>query len=1074
MMDRLRDLCSPLVSIRWRLFWLLGGSGLGILLGVNLIWLPGTISDIREAQSELQRVAVRGVGDQIRLFLDAKADALKGQAKLFRPPFLMQDQKALRLLAHRFLQYEPTFVEVGILDAQGKERLKVSRLLTITDHDLGDGSVSALFQEGIQRKVYWGPVVTTDTSQPCVTLALPLEGSGTSRIGVVYGVVNLKALWEVTGELKLSHGGRAYIVDQLGQLIAADDANLVLKRLSFANRPLVQQLMQHSSARDLQFVQGHYTNEHGMRVLATGLPLPGMQWGAVVEQPQAILYTPIAQKLWYTLGFSVIGLLVCMGMAHVLSQRFTRPIIRLREGVVQLGSGHLTHQITIETRDEIGELAQQFNQMAERLHTLYDELEHKVIERDRARVTAEAASRAKSQFLANMSHELRTPMNGVLGMVELLLSTTDLTARQQRFATTAYQSGELLLNIINDILDLSKIEAGKVELEDTAFNLPAIVEETVELFAERAHRKHLELLCTVHHTVPSTVQGDALRLRQILTNLLSNAIKFTAQGEVMVGVTLAEAPLVRFEVRDTGIGISPAVQERIFKAFAQADDSTTRQYGGTGLGLAIAKQLVEMMGGTLGVTSTVNQGSTFWFTARLLPASATLPLPSSPQADLRDVRVLIVDDNATNRTILHEQLNAWDLYSRSAASGQQALTLLRAAVAEDMPYDLALLDSQMPDMDGLALARAIKADPALAAVRLVLLTSTGDSSEVQGATQMGIALTLTKPVRASQLYDGLVTVLHGAGASPPAPALSHHAPMGPQTLLSGRVLLAEDNPVNQELAMGMLESLGCAVTVAATGREAVAALMQAAYDVVLMDCQMPELDGLETTRMIRAQESQAGHQHRPIIALTANAFAQDREDCLAAGMDDYLSKPFTRDQLHAALAPWLPPQTAAPLSPPAGTTNSPQASRAPEICAVQTQTPPLLRTSPLDRKPLDALRTLQQAGGVDVLGKVLRTYLQNAPPLLTALREAVARSDAAAVRQAAHSLKSSSAQVGALAFSAYCKELEVLGRANTLSNAPTVLACLEAEYPVVQAALSAELDAFIGNSQVSLSVAEKT
>jgi len=1026
MMYRLSGLFSPLVSIRWRLFWLLGGSSLGMLLVVNLVWLPGTIADIREAQSELQRVAVRSVGDQIRLFLEAKEDALKGQAKLFRPSFLTQDQKALRLLAQRFLQYEPTFVEVGILDAQGKERLKISRLQAITDHDLGDGSRSELFQGGTHRKFYWGPVVTTDTSQPCVTLALPFEGSGTTRIGVVYGIINLKALWEVTGELKLSHGGRAYVVDPLGQLIATDDANLVLKRLSFAKRRLVQQLMEYPSTRDLKFVPGNYTNEHGVRVLATGLLLPRMQWGVVVEQPQAILYAPIAQKLWYTCGFSVIGLLVCMGIAHVLSQRFTRPIIQLREGVVQLGSGHLTHHMIIETKDEIGDLAQQFNQMAERLHASYDELERKIAETDRARATAEAASRAKSQFLANMSHELRTPMNGVLGMLQLLLTTTDLTAQQQRFARTAYQSGELLLNIINDILDLSKIEAGKVELEYTEFNLPAIVEETVELFAERAHRKNLELLCTVHYTVPSTVQGDALRLRQLLTNLLSNAIKFTAQGEVMVCVTLAEATLVRFEVRDTGIGIPPALQEQIFKAFAQADGSTTRQYGGTGLGLAIAKQLVEMMGGTLGVTSTVNQGSTFWFTVRLIPASAVPPLPAIPRADLRGVRVLIVDDNATNRTILHEQLRAWGLSSRSAASAQQALTLLRAGIAEDTPYDLALLDFQMPEMDGLALACAIKADPTLATVRLILLTSAGGGSEVQEATQVGIAVTLTKPVRASQLYDCLATVLHVAGDAPPAPALPQQALMATETLLSGRVLLAEDNPVNQAAAMDMLESLGCQVTMAATGQEALAALSQAAYDVVLMDCQMPELDGLEATRMIRAQEAQAGHKHLPIIALTANAFAQDRDVCLAAGMDDYLSKPFTLDQLHAVLARWLPPQKT---------------------------------VASLDPQPLDALRALQQTGGSDVLGKVLRTYLRSAPPLLTALREAVAGGDAAAVRQAAHSLKSSSAQVGALVFSAHCKELEALGRANTLTNAPTILTYLEEEYPVVEAALTATLEA---------------
>jgi hypothetical protein len=320
-----------------------------MLLAINLLWLPWAIHDIRAAQSELQRVAVRGVRDQLHLFLQDKEEALKSQAKLFRPLLLMQDKEGLRLLTQRFFQREPAFVEIGILDAQGKERLKVSRVRAITDQELGDGSASALFQAGMQRQLYWGPIMTTETSEPWVTLALPLEGTGTTIAGVVYGVVNLKSLWEVTGELRLSHGGRAYVVDRFGQLIATDDANLVLKRLSFADRPLIQQLMQHPGTQGLEFVQGDYINEHRVHVLATGLHLPGGQWSVVVEQPQAILYAPIAQKLWFALGISGIGILVCMGIARILSQRFTQPIVRLREGVIQLGSGHLTHQVTVET-----------------------------------------------------------------------------------------------------------------------------------------------------------------------------------------------------------------------------------------------------------------------------------------------------------------------------------------------------------------------------------------------------------------------------------------------------------------------------------------------------------------------------------------------------------------------------------------------------------------------------------------------------------------------------------------------------------------------------------------------------
>src|SRR5262245_44992581 len=296
MMSRLRRLLSPPASIQRRLCGLLGGVGLGMLLAINLLWLPGAIHDIRAAQSELQRVAVRGVRDQVHLWLQDKEEALKSQARLFRPLLLMQDKEGLRTLTNRFFQREPAFVEIGILDAQGKERLKVSRVLAITDHELADGSASELFQAGMQRQIYWGPVITTETSEPWVTLALPLEGAGTTIAGVVYGVVNLKSLWEVTAELRLSHGGRAYVVDQSGQLIASDDANLVLKRLSFADRPLIQHLMQHPGTQGLEFVQGDYSNEHGVHVLATGISLPVGQWGVVVEQPQAILYAPITQK----------------------------------------------------------------------------------------------------------------------------------------------------------------------------------------------------------------------------------------------------------------------------------------------------------------------------------------------------------------------------------------------------------------------------------------------------------------------------------------------------------------------------------------------------------------------------------------------------------------------------------------------------------------------------------------------------------------------------------------------------------------------------------------------------------
>jgi len=797
----------------------------------------------------------------------------------------------------------------------------------------------------------------------------------------------------------------------------------------------------------------------------------------VIEQTNGeIMESAYHTTVMLTIGAGVAAL-VGLCVSILLSRAFKRHLAVILRATQELGKGHFTYRINSPFKDSMGQLAISIDEMGSRLEvyerqqqTMLTELREaknvsdgqarelaaRALDLEHARALAEAASRAKSQFLANMSHELRTPMNGVLGMTELLLAT-DLTARQQHFARTARQSGELLLGIINDILDFSKIEAGKLELECTDFELLALVEETVELFAERAQRKSLELICTLNEALPHAVQGDSLRLRQILINLLNNAIKFTAQGEVVVRVTPLEATadtvLVCFEVRDTGVGIPHELQGRIFESFAQADGSTTRQYGGTGLGLAIAKQLVEMMGGCMRVESIPGQGATFWFTARFSTATATPLACPVPRADLRGVRVLIVDDNATNREILHEQCVAWGMHSHSADGGPSALAVLRAGVAQGTPYELALLDLHMPEMDGLALAHAIKAEPALATMRLVLLTSVGGDSEVQEARRAGITYTLIKPVRATQLYDRLTAVMGTTNALADTGELPRPSLVASQPSLSGKVLLAEDNPVNQEVATNMLASLGCRVTVTATGREAMAALARAAYDVVLMDVQMPEMDGLAATRAIRKREVHTGSGHTPIIALTANAFAQDCAACLAAGMDDYLSKPFTLGQLQATLARWLAPQTTMPLPCTPAAYDVPPPSPAPDT----QEAPSLARTSPLDPKPLDALRALQQPGGPDVLGKVLRAYLSSAPQLLATLRAALTHGEAPTVQRAAHSLKSSSANVGAVALAAHCKELEAMGRTNTLTNAATVLGHIEVEYAQVDAALTAEL-----------------